>query len=651
MPVFLQTKRKRPTASKELITRYQSFRKGLNTFLLDSELDPEEFTESTNMRLIGKGILEPRGGTGKYYEANTGKTVRFITDFYLNGNTDLLQIGDDGWLTKQNNSSYTRINGSSFTSGARPEGALVQGKMYLVDGTRPLSRYDGSTLLTYQTLLSPTSLSATKSSGTTGPHQYSWRVSAEGEVGETLASDPVTLSQLPETLTSTNFVTISWVNASPTSSVKGYVVYGREGSAESYLARVPATVTGWIDDGQATPSLSVFTPDINSTAGPTAAHTRAYKDLLVVAHTNDNPSLLAWGGTGPYVDKFTYSTGGGYYPIEKNSKDRWGITGLSEREGKLIIFKGLSIFQSTFSFNDTYGINEIVLTKLVDGVGCISSATVQEVENSVMFVAYVQGRGLALAKLDYEPNILSSVLRFQPISAKVQSMIDQANLARIGETWSLYFDKKYYWFLPVGGSSWSCLVYDVERLAFVGPYTLTDAWCGSAHLDSDNKYHFLIGKSNGNVIELSDQYSNDEGTDFTWRFRSKKDDFQRPFQLKIIEDAKTKLRNISGGKVNINYIVEKQDGIFTTAKTVSAAAPITRAGWGSRQWAFMSQWGYTPSMSASNSNVVVKYTALNYPNVLSTQVEISGTGAKAQILSTEIVAREMSRKVIPNIWR
>jgi hypothetical protein len=514
-----------------------------------------------------------------------------------------------------------------------------------------MRRYDGTTLLTYTELISPTSVSATKSSGTTGSFTHSWKISAEGDVGETLASDAVTLNQLPENLTADNFVTVSWVNASPSSSVRGYVVYGRETGAESYVTRVPATVTSWIDDGTKEPSLIVFPQDTNSTAGPIAKHTRPYKDLLVVAHTVSDPTLLAWGGVGPYVDKFSYATGGGFFPIEKNSKDRWGITGLSEREGKLIIFKGTSIFQSVLEFNSSIGINEIILTKLIDGVGCISSATIHEVENSVMFVAYIQGRGLALAKLDYEPNILSSVLRFQPISAKVQSVVDQVNVSRLQDTWAVYFDKKYHWFIPIGTASWTCLVYDVERLAFVGPWTLTNAWSGAAHLDSSNKYHLLIGKSDGNVIELDDQYAGDEGTDFTWRFKSKKDDFERPFQMKIIEDGKVKLRNISGGAVNINYIVEGQDGIISTTASETATAPVTQAGWGSRRWGFKSPWGYMPSSSTSNSNVVVKYTQLNEPNVLSTQVEVSGTGSRAQILSAEVAAREMSRKVIPNSWR
>lgn len=224
-------------------------------------------------------------------------------------------------------------------------------------------------------------------------------------------------------------------------------------------------------------------------------------------------------------------------------------------------------------------------------------------------------------------------------------------MARVEETWAVYFDKKYHWFIPVGSTSWTCLVYDMERAAFVGPWTLTNAWSGAAHLDSSNKYHLLIGKDNGEVLELSDQYADDEGSSFTWRFKSKKDDFGRPFQMKIIEDAKVKLRNISGGSVSISYLTEGESGVISTTASTTASAPVTRAGWGSRIWGLKAKWGYMPSTSSSNSNVVVKYTQLNKPNILSVQSEISGTGSRAQILAIEVAAREISRKVIPNSWR
>jgi len=650
MGVFVSPRRRRPQASRESIVTYSSARQGLNTYLLDNELGPEEVRDATNLKLVGKGILEPRPGTGFFYQADTA-TVRMLMDFYLSGNVDVLAITDSGFLTKKSGTSYTRILGASFASGARPEGAQIYGKMYFVDGVHPLNRTDGTTLLSYTKISSPTSLTVTKSSGTTGPLTYSYRVAHESDVGQTLASDPVTIASVPADLTSPNFITLSWTQGSPASYIKGSIIYGREAGAESYMDRVPSDVTSWIDTGATIPSVTVFPQAYNTTDGPVAKHIAVYKEKIVLGNLTDDDSTVMWSGSGPNIDKFHYSVGGGYYSIEKQSGDRWGVTGLAEKEGKIIVFKGMSIFQASLSYNSSLGINELSVTKLVDKVGCIASKTIQQVENSVMFVAYIPGRGLALAKLDYEPNILSSVLRFQPISARVQSVIDQVNFARIEECWAVYSDKKYHWFIPIGATSWICLVYDVERLAFVGPWTLTNAWAGTVHMDNDNKYHFLIGKSDGNVVELSDSYANDEGVNFDWTYLSKKEDFGMPFQLKTVIDGKVKLKNVSSGSVSVSYLTEGSGGLSETAKSVSVTANAVLAGWGSRRWAFNNKWGYQPSSSSSNSPIVYKYTLINKPNIISTQVRISGSGSRCQIISSQVRVRPQAIGNIPSTWR
>lgn len=651
MSIFIP-QRKRPRPTSEKVVTYSSARKGLNTFLLDNELGSEEVRDATNLRLVGAGILEPRPGTGAFYTADTS-TVRFLTDFYLNSNVDILAITDSGYLTKKSGTSYTRILGASFASGSRPEGAQIYGKEYLVDGTHPLVKFDGTTLLSYTKISSPTSLTATKSSGTTGALTYSFRVAHESDVGQTLASDPVTIANVPAELTSPNFITLSWTRGSPTGSIKGNIIYGREAGAESYMARLPGDVTTWIDTGAVIPSMSVFPQAYNTTDGPVAKHISTYKEKIVLGNIKDDDATILWGGSGPNIDKFHYSVGGGYYAIEKQSGDRWGITGLSEKEGKIVVFKGMSIFQANLSYNSTLGINELSVTKLVDKVGCIAGKTIQQVENSVMFVAYVPGRGLALAKLDYEPNILSAVLRFQPISGRVQSIVDQANFARIEECWAAYSDKKYHWFIPVGASSWQCLVYDVERLAFVGPWTLTNVWAGNVHLDSSNKYRFILGKADGTVTELSDTYANDEGTNFEWTYLSKKEDFGMPFQLKTAIDGKVKLKNVSSGSVNVQYLVETSTGVrkTETIKSVFVSGVNVLAGWGSKPWGFNNKWSYQPSTSTSNTVLVYKYTSLNKPNVISVQVRISGSGSRAQIIASQLRVRPQSIGNIPSLWR
>lgn len=641
------------TNSRVLKKTANSFRRGLNTFLLDSELNPEEARRLDNLQIVGKGILEPRGGTGAYFTADFNETVRHIFDYYSSSTgVQLCAVTDAGYLVKKNGTSYTRINGASFPSGARISSVEVYGKRYIVDGANNLKRYDGTTLLSYTLLSGPTSVSVTKSSGTSGVYTWSYRVAHESDVGTTTATAAVTIANMPAILSDTQKAIISWSNGSPSSLIRGTIVYGREQGGETYMTRVPASVTSYIDDGTITPSLDIFPEEVNTTQGPIAQHIFAYQEKLMLGNLSTDQSMFMWSGSGPYIDRFHYSKGGGYYSVDKNSEDRWGITGIAEREGKFIIFKGQSIYQGELSFNEDLGINEAQIVKLVDGVGCIAGATVKAVENSVMFVGYIAGRGLALSKLDYEPNILSPVLRFQPISARVQSVIDAVNYDRVSEMHATYFDKKYHWFIPIGASSWRCVVYDLERLAFVGPYTLSDAFCSAVHMDSTNQYHMLMGKSTGGVIELSRNFDNDEGTDFTWTFLSKDDDFDEPFRLKTVIDGKVKLKNVTRGSVTVSYLVKGKNGLQSVEEQTTIQPQTTLAGWGSRAFgAIGSLWGYNPSTTSSNSPDTYKYTLLNKANSLSAQIQIQGTGSKAQIVATELRARLQSESNIPSDWR
>lgn len=651
---FITGRAKKPVINARILKKTAtSFRKGLNTYLLDSELNPEEARRLDNLKIVGKGILEPRGGTAHYFSADFAQTVRHIFDFYTDSiGVQLCAISDAGYLVTKSGTSYSRVNGASFPSGARMESVEVYGKRYIVDGVNNLKRYDGTTLLSYTLLSKPTSLTVTKSSGTSGVYTLSYRVAHESDTGTTDPTTAVTIANMPALLSDTQKAIISWANGSPSSLIRGTIIYGRESGAETYMVRVPASVTSYIDDGTITPSLDIFPEETNTTQGPIAEHIFAYQEKLILGNISSDPSMFMWTGSGPYIDRFHYSKGGGYYSIEKQSEDRWGITGIAEREGKFIIFKGLSIYQGELSFNEDLGINEAQIVKLVSGIGCPAGATIKNVENSVMFVGYVPGRGLVLAKLDYEPNILSPVLRFQPISARIQSVIDAVNYDRVAEMHSTYFDKKYHWFIPIGASSWRCIVYDVERLAFVGPWTISNAFCSAVHLDSSNQHHLLVGKSDGKVLEVSDAYDNDEGTDFTWTFLSKDDDLDEPFRLKTFIDGKVKLRNVTRGSVTISYLIKGKNGLQTAEESTTVQPQTTLAGWGSRAFAAIgSRWGYQPSTSTSNSPDVHKYTLLNKANSLSAQIQIQGTGSKAQIIATEVRARAQSESNIPSNWR
>ena len=244
---------------------WDSFKGGLNLLLQDVELKDDEYKKGDNLILKGSGILTQRPGTGNYFQAGNSK-VRRLKRYVSKANAyDILALTDSGYLVKKSGASYAIIPGASFVSGTRVTMAQINDNVFITSSTDKFIKYNGTTLIPYIGLSRPTNVQATKTSGTTGAFTWAWRVSAESDVGETLASTEISLTKLPEIFDTTNLVNLSWNSVL---NANGYVIYGREQGAETFLSRVPSSVTSFSDDGSSVPSLFSFPPEDDFTTGP-----------------------------------------------------------------------------------------------------------------------------------------------------------------------------------------------------------------------------------------------------------------------------------------------------------------------------------------------------------------------------------------------
>jgi hypothetical protein len=624
---------------------WDSFRRGLNLLLQDIELNKEEVRKTEELVLKGAGILTPRPGTANYYQAGSGK-VRGMRPYYSKaGSSELLTITDSGYLTKKLNASHSIIPGASFPSGTEVSMAQIYNSIYIASPTVALRKYDGTSLYTYTGISTPTSLAATKSSGATGSFTWSWRVGAESDLAETLASVAVSLSNLPEDLTTTQYVTLSWPSVT---NARGYVIYGRDAGNETYLTRIPPTSTSWVDDGSSISSTFTFPPESDFTAGPKGKVIITFKEKLVVANLENNPSRVMCSGGGPNVDKFHWSKGGFYIDINKDDGEE--VEGALEYENKIIVWKTRSVYQITISYNSSLGIVEPTVQKISGAVGSVAYRTIQSVENDVFFVGRRAGGGVSLNSLGYEPNF-SQVLRTSEISPRVRPELSKINMARISEMWAVYWKSIYWLFYPVGASSMKCLGYDRERLAWLGPFSFPNSPAvGTVYYDSTDAEHFVYGDGDdGFVTEVSDGYANDKGTNFTWMFLSKKEFLGEPFRLKNLSAIFTHLRNVTG-TVAVSLIVEDTAGVTSTAASFTVTGQSTLAGFGS--FAFGTErFGYQPSSGTSNLSEIIKYIQLNKSRIRSYQVQISGTGALAEIVAIKGLLTTLSPLTIGSSWR
>lgn len=639
---ILRAPKKQFKSPKVLEQTWDNFRKGLNTLFRDSELLDTQARQMQNLILTGKGVVTQRPGTRELHQGGVslaGTKVRGLFSSSLND--ELLAITDAGYLTKKNGTSYTVLTGASWTSGYKVRMTRLGDKIYIVSPNRPMVRYDGSNLLSYTTIAAPSSLTATNLSGVTGSFSYSWRVAATTDVGRTLASDPVVLSNLPENLENTT-VRLSWSFPSGTSGlIKGWEIYGRDSGSESRLTGTSPTSTRWDDDGSTVPSLISSTPEFNETAGPNAKFITESVGKLVVANLEGKPNRFMWSGNGINAGKFNWTVGGGY----QDCGDDEAITGIIEaNDNQFIVFKNKTIYQLKLSYNSELGIVEPTITKITDEVGCMSGDTIVPALNNYYYIGSRPGRGISLNSIGFEPNIAAPVLRTAEISEVIAPDLEAINKARAEDMWAVVYAGIYWWFFPIGANEMRCYGYDLKRVSFNGPHTFPkQPIIGTIYYDEDGEARFVYGSGTGDskIIEVSPSVGTDVDGEFTWRFGSKKENFGKPFKLKTLLKTFVHLADVSGGDVSVSVNIEDEEGLSQTTSSISIEAPSKYAGFGS----FLM--GTVPfgddvqaSTSTTNTSDVRRYLDHNLPNVSSASVNISGSRARAKILELQMQARE-----------
>lgn len=630
----------RPQRRSEI--RWDTFRRGLNTLLREVELKDDELARADNLMLVGSGVPTKRWGSTLYFLAGESGALRGLQGYYKSdGTNELLALSDWGYLTKKSGASYTMLTGASWASGYDAQLTQLNDKMYIVNGVSALARYNGATITTFTRLSVPTNLTATNISGASGTFTYSWRVSAENDVGETSASNAITLANLPQDLSNTS-VRISWTTASPASSVKGYVIYGRSAGNETFLGRVEPSSLTFIDSSTNEPAVLAEPLTADTTGGPIAKYIRRFDNRLVLAGISGEPSRVIFSGKASNAEKFHWSQGGGYIDIDTDSGDN--ITGLDTTEDRIIVFKEKSIWQVTIS-SSTFGNYTIAtpVAKLITrSYGAVSAKTICAAENDIMFLSrsgvYVLG---------YEPNILN-VLRTNELSAKIRPFFKDLTTNDLSQASAEYLDKKYILSFPTTKKT---VVYDRERLAWMGPWPTPNGinnW--HKYYDPDGIERWIAGqKEYPKVDEFSTNYSSDSGVDFNTLLRTKKDNFKDWANMKVIEDAFTYFKNTLGN-TSVRIYIEDVEGnnVAVSAYTISSLTSSSNAIWGSSQWG-NNQWGDSEAHGSAITSIEI--TKLVYLDTVgrSVQVEVQTSTANDnyELLGIRIKAKPLPRYDLP----
>lgn len=626
---------------KSITLEWDDFSGGWNNIFRPTELKPNELAEATNIMLTGRGVPTGRWGSSTYNTTGSGY-VRSL-GAYVNTSTganDLLAITDSGLLTKKSGASYSIITGASFASGYDSEMTQLGNNMYFVGGNRELTKYNGTSLLNYPTISKPTALGASNFSGASGSTIYSWRVSALSQVGETIASEAVQLSNLPFDLTTT-LVYLSWTGTSAASGVlRGYNLYRGTPGEESYIASVDKDTTKFWDNGFLQ-SDTLLLPTSDTTGGPNAKYILKFDDRLIFAGIDGDDSLVFVSGRYPYQDRLHWSYGGTYVrvaPDDGESIKGLGIAGSNVKGGSvpasILVFKNNSTYAVVLKSVSlgNYALTDAQFQKLAP-VGCVNNKTVVQVENDTFFL---DRKGLY--SVGSEPNFLNEI-RSKELSSRIRTYMRGLSQTDYDEASAGYIDSKY---ILSFASKRETIIYDYERRCFLGPWKTpwgVTRWL--RYFDSTGDEQYLAGTDTGEVKEFSPSYNTDSGTVIAKTLRTRKEDFGDWSVMKVIKLFNVLFRNVKGS-VSVNIRLEDRNGVVVTTKSFNITGSTGVGGYGTDQWGDF-QYGLTNNSIAIEGEEILRWTQL-YKTARVMQVEVITTTGSSnfEFLGVRTTAQPMA---------
>lgn len=546
-----------------MVSRSESWIKGLNTLVSNTQIKPNELSDAIDIQLVEDGKVQcPRDGQAVY------------------------------------GSTWSDVTGYTYTAGLDVEAVQAYDRLYLANGTDPLTYYDGSNIISFTAITAPGAPTATRT-GTDGTYTYSYKITAVTAVGETLPSAAGTQTCNASKLDTSTYMTVAW---SAVTNAIGYNVWGRKDSQWYFMAYVEGNGSvSYVDKGQDTPTESFIPPEANTTGGVIGKYIEMYKNTLFVFGDPNSPTRLYYSGGGDKINDFSINGGGGFIDVSKN--DGQMGTGLKVFKDSLLVFKDRSIYKFSFTSASLPQIEQVN-----SSVGAINQRSIVAVENDVFFAS---DRGIFT--IGNEAGFAFDVLRTNELSAKVRSVFQSIESTRLNKIAAVYATKAntnlvIYSYTPSGGTKNSdAIVYDRERLAWY-QWTNIGANCWTQYYDSSNEMHVLYGDDSGDSVNEILTGTDDFGSAIHGHFKTWADTAKAGEQYKALKNVHLMIRKPSGS-IKVNII---KDGV-TTAQTVtlSTQSPTINFGHYTFKDFLLGESYGTGSATEQNTNMVRRITNVN----------------------------------------
>lgn len=589
MAYTLQRQRNNRKTRREVNIHQNRWQKAYVSTIDNSRRDLESFSDLTNMEIVQDFVARPRPPLVPY-GTQPAKTVIGRTNIRYSGSRSIIWGMDDGGtgkLYKQTNGgSYTTIGGS-YDSEAWLMGVQSKAKLYMYNGVDNLSYVDlaANTIHTYTSLPKPTISSVVKTGMTGSSFTHYYRVTANNEVGESIASvvGSVTSGKVREAWQDqTDYNTITW--SAITGAVSYTVYYGDDplNCFELYTVAGNGTTT-FIDYGTLAVNTFKLAPEGNSTEG--AVFIWMYcdaKNSQLFGVTADNKLFYSAPGTGD----FSPYNGGGWVAIDEDGDTQLNfVDGFRNGKGDPVITvsaRGAAgrgkLFHVSFE-TLTVGDQVIVYPNVYEANGQSGTyaprATLKERDALHYFT------GQDVRSTGTSQNIVN-ILTTNTNSQGIEPDLEKINLAALHKACGVAYRERLFFSLPVGSDENNELWYmDLSRKnAWVLRWSVPakDLWL---YEDSDGNTHFCA-LVNNRVLEFTrkgSQPHQDDGK--AWRsnagFASLVWD-EDGLSLGSIRNQYFKLL-FPKGTINVNATGLTRKGITTSVGSDSYTVTTTPTGY------------------------------------------------------------------------
>jgi hypothetical protein len=452
------------------------------------------------------------------------------------GTTELIVVSNGTVYKSTDGGSWSAITGATFTAGVQcyfmqlggyDSSNVFHNYLYIANGTDVLARYDGSTLTTYSSLSAPANLTASlvASGLSSGTHTYYGQVTALNAVGETIGSTEasITTNKLREDWSAATDKGIYWGWNAVTGATRYQLYIANTQGYEALLATTDAT--SFVDDGTAVINPYVQVPYDNTTTAPKFTSMCTSNNRIFATNNSADMYKVYFSGTGRNIGAFSDFYGGGWINLERGGKEipiavKHYQSGTGEGRATVLCKTSngqgavwqISIISATVG-DATFSIPSA--SKVVGSFGTESLLGVVQATNNLAFPNRKGWFSLG-SQVNY-----FGILRTNELSSNIRPYWRSLVGSKISGIAAYFYDAKIFISVPTSSTGNDrIIVYDEERGNWSTDWTI-GAKQFFEYTDSGGNTHLLyIPTSGTQLIELSENFLNDQGTAFNQSYIS-----------------------------------------------------------------------------------------------------------------------------------